>query len=82
EDDTSVRLARGEMDIDTWEFKPSYTAHSTTLNSGEACGYRMVIPEGLPSYAVYFIAGNKRGMIPVSILTGMSDRCGEFVVSK
>lgn len=82
EDDTSVRLARGDMDTDTWEFKPSYTAHSTTLNRGEACGYRMVIPEGLPSYAVYFIAGNRRGMIPVSILTGMSDRCGEFVVSE
>lgn len=82
EDDTSVRLAQGEMDIDTWEFKPSYTAHSTTLNRGESCGYRMVIPEGLPSYAVYFIAGNRRGIIPVSILTGMTDRCGEFVVSE
>ena len=82
EDNTSVRLARGDMDIDTWEFKPSFTAHSTTLNRGESCGYRMVIPEGLPYYAVYFIAGNKRGICPVSILTAVSDRCGEFVVSK
>lgn len=80
EDGTDVRLARGDMDIDTWEFTPSSTVHSTVLDRGEACGYRMVIPEGQPYYAVYFIAGNKRGMRTVSILTGETDRCSEFVV--
>ena len=81
-DETDIRLDYGEFDIDSFEFVSDETVDKTVLRSGSARGYDIVAAEGMPIYCIFIKAGKNEGNFPISVISGESDVCGEFIEAK
>ena len=69
----------GEYDYENDKFISENRIKEGELYKGGSDAYAMVISEGIPTACVFFADEYRGGKFPVTMITGETDRCGEFI---
>ncbi|MCR5672103.1 MAG: hypothetical protein K6F87_00115 [Lachnospiraceae bacterium] len=78
-DKMEYRIDTGDYDYEADKFKSESRIEEGELNKGGSDAYAMVISEGIPTACVFFADENRGGKFPITMISGETDRCGEFV---